>query len=382
MPIKTLSQLSKPLLKMASHSPVYYQAQARTTRALAKLPDRVLMTLVKRLDPQPRFDSADPLMQLIMAANNMGSGGRLISSNISSSRQRFNGSVSALQGAKPTVYAVRDLSFKNRHQQRIKLRHYVPKLTTTQTPKNVAELPLIVFFHGGGFALGNLETHDEFCHYLCYYSGFSVLSVDYRLSPEHAAPAAIHDCMDAVVWAAENVKKLGYKAGNIIVAGDSAGGNLATVVCQQLLKTNNAVRPIMQWLIYPVTDAKGNYDSHKTYSAGTLLSLRDKDLFESFYISDSKENDHTVTSPIYGTLDGLPPAYVTVAELDILSDEGEAYAQRLAEKGITVAYDKAPGMPHGFINLVSIHRGARLQTIKMIKDMREFYNTTLQSKVH
>jgi len=154
------------------------------------------------------------------------------------------------------------------------------------------------------------------------------------------------------------------------------------VVCQQLLKTDNAVRPIMQWLIYPATDAKGQYDSHKAYGAGTLLSLRDKDLFESFYTSDSQDTDHTVTSPIHGTLDGLPPAYVTVAELDILSDEGEAYAQRLADNGITMAYDKAPGMPHGFINLVSIHPGARRQTIAMIKAMREFYNKTLGGKVH
>jgi len=382
MPIKTLSQLSKPLLKMASHSPVYYQAQARTTRVLAKLPDRLLVTLVNRLDPQPRFASADPLMQLIMAANNLGSGSGIITSNIKSSRQRFNHSVNALQGAKPAVHSVRDLSFKNRHKQRIKLRHYVPQLDSTATTQTAAELPLIVFFHGGGFALGNIETHDEFCHYLCHYAGFSVLSVDYRLSPEHAAPAAIHDCMDAVVWAADNAKKLGYKAGKIIVAGDSAGGNLATVVCQQLLKTDNAVRPIMQWLIYPATDAKGQYDSHKAYGAGTLLSLRDKDLFQSFYTSDSQDTDHTVTSPIYGTLEGLPPAYVAVAELDILSDEGEAYAQRLADNGITTAYDKAPGMPHGFINLVSIHPGARRQTIAMIKAMREFYDQTLGSKVH
>lgn len=383
MPIKTLSQLSKPLLKMATHSPVYYQAQARTTRVLAKLPDRVLMTLVKRIDPQPRFNSADPLMQLIMAANNMGSGSTLITSNIKSSRQRFNSSVSALQGVKPAVHSIRDLSFKNRHKQRIKLRHYVPKLATTQSAKNAAALPLVVFFHGGGFSLGNIETHDEFCHYLCHYAGFSVLSVDYRLSPEYAAPAAIHDCMDAVVWASENVQKLGYKAGKIIVAGDSAGGNLATMVCQQMAKTKNDVCPIMQWLIYPVTDAKGHYASHKTYGTGTLLSLRDKDLFESFYASDSKlAQDNLINSPIHGELTDQPPAYISVAELDILSDEGEAYAQRLEENGVTVAYDKAIGLPHGFINLVSIHPGARRQTIKMIKDMREFYEVTLGGKVH
>lgn len=380
MVTQTVLQLSKPLLKLAANNRLYYQAQACTSRLLAKLPDRVLMTLVNRIDPQPRFDSADPLMQLIMAANNMGSD-RLISTNISRSRQRFNSSVSALQGSKPEVQAVCDLSFKNRHQQRIKLRHYLPKASASTT-ESAADLPLIVFFHGGGFVLGNIDTHDEFCHYLCHYSGCFVLSVDYRLSPEHPAPAAIHDGMDAVVWAAENVKKLGYKAGNIIVAGDSAGGNLATVVCQQLLTTNNAILPIMQWLIYPVTDANGDYDSHKTYGAGTLLSLRDKALFESFYTGDSKENDRTVTSPIYGTIKGLPPAYVTVAELDILSDEGEAYAQRLADQGITLAFDKALGMPHGFINLVSIHPGARRQTIAMIKAMRQFYDQTFAAKDH
>lgn len=388
-------RLAGPMSKLAD-SPVSQQAQARTTRLLGKLPNPALATMVKLIGSNPAYKKADPLMQLIMAVNSITSDG-MVTEDVKSSRKVFHNKVTALQGDKPAIQAVTDLSFNNRDGQPIKLRDYLPILAD---PNDIHKLPLIVFFHGGGFVVGDLDTHDEFCHYLCCYSGFPVLSVDYRLAPEHPAPAAVHDGIDAVIWAEQHAKALGVKPDNIIVAGDSAGGNLAATVSQQLVKmaneanskstrdsndeleskpanksaTKETMPPVMQWLIYPITDNEGTYPSHQTYAEGSLFSMKDKVLCEKYYLGESKlDKADPLTSPLHGDLSELPPAYVVTAELDILLDEGETYAKKLKESGNNVKIQKVKSLPHGFVNLTGVHAGAREATIDMVKGMKAFY---------
>lgn len=397
------SALTVPLAKITalantSHgkrlqAKIQSQVSPQVARLFPNIPDPILLKLVQLIGPAKRFESADPLMQLIMAVTSKRGG--LVTEDIKASRRRFDQTTALLQSlqvSKPDIALSQDLSFDNRQGDPIKLRHYLPYIDSTGENKPPSELPLIVFFHGGGFSLGNMGSHDEFCHYLCHYSGFGVLSVDYRLAPESPAPAASEDCIDAVRWAAKNHQTLGFKSGQIIVCGDSAGGNLATVVCQQLgpsgLKEadssiNSATSaPIMQWLIYPVTDnerGQSHYPSYQKYGTGTLLSLEDKALFKQFYLGNSSlDKIDPMVSPIHGKLDNLPPAFVVTAELDVLSDEGEAYAQKLMACGNKVELIKAPGMPHGFVNLTSLHPGARQMTIDMIKSMRAFYSATCE----
>ena len=397
-------RLAGPMSKLAD-SPVSQQAQARTTRLLAKLPDPALSTMVKLIGSNPAYKKADPLMQLIMAVNTITSDG-MVTEDVKSSRKVFHNKVTALQGVKPAIQATTDLSFNNRDGQPIKLRDYLPILAD---PDVIHELPLVVFFHGGGFVVGDLDTHDEFCHYLCHYSGFPVLSVDYRLAPEHPAPAAIYDSIDAVIWAEKHAKALGVKPGNIIVAGDSAGGNLAATVSQQLVKmaneansestsdsniddeleskpanksaTKDQIPPVMQWLIYPITDNEGSYPSQQTYAEGSLFSLKDKVLCEKYYLGESQlDKGDPLTSPLHGNLSELPPAYVVTAELDILLDEGETYAQKLQENGNHVKVQKVASLPHGFVNLTGVHAGARRATIDMIKNMKAFYYDNIEQQ--
>ena len=405
------SILTAPLAKAAAlaNSPqskhlqakIQSQVSPQVARLLPNIPEPVLLKLVQLISPAKRFESADPLMQLIMAATSKQGG--LVTEDIKASRRRFNQTTVLLQSMQrdvPDIASVKDLSFDNRQGDAIKLRHYLPNVAgSTGKDKPPSEFPLIVFFHGGGFSLGDIESHDEFCYYLCHYTGFCVLSVDYRLAPEAPAPAASEDCIDAVLWAAKQHQTLAFKSGQIIVCGDSAGGNLATVVSQQLslsgltaadnLTDSSATSsaqgtthastpvPIMQWLIYPVTDnerGQSHYPSYQKYGSGTLLSLEDKALFKQFYLGNSSlDKLDPLVSPIHGKLDNLPPAFVVTAELDVLSDEGEAYAQKLKACGNKVELIKAPGMPHGFVNLTSLHPGARQITIDMIESMREFY---------
>lgn len=372
-----LSDRLTTLRQSAATQQLQHQATAQALRLISRLPDAVLSAMVTLIAPKQRFDSADPLMQLMMAVNNIDPNRGMITEDIIASRQRFHDSVTALQGKKPRIRSVRDLSFDNRDGQSIPLRHYQPLAPTLNSPsQSSTDLPLVVFFHGGGFAIGDIETHDEFCHYLCHYAGFPVLSVGYRLAPEHPAPAAIHDCLDAVIWVSSHLDDLAMSSGKIIVAGDSAGGNLAAVISQQLARSTEFTHacPVMQWLLYPVTDNEGEYPSHHAYDTGTLLSLRDRSLFKRFY-SDQSDIDllDPLVSPMHGDLTELPPAFVAVSELDILSDEGEAYARKLKENGNTVTFEKVRGMPHGFLNIISIHAQARRATIELIQAMRRFY---------
>ena len=229
----------------------------------------------------------------------------------------------------------------------IPARSYRPQNAAADDP-----LPLVVYFHGGGWLLGSVESHDTVCRALANASGAVVLNVGYRLAPESRFPAAADDALAATRWAHANAALLGADPARLAVAGDSAGGNLAAVVCQDL---RTAGEPIVrfQLLIYPVTTADLAAGFDMAYEGYFLY--RDEMLWhQEHYLSSPAEARNPRVSPLLGDPSGLPPAAIQAAECDPLHPQAELYRDRLAGAGVPVAYRQYPGMIHGYFGLESI----------------------------
>jgi acetyl esterase len=217
------------------------------------------------------------------------------------------------------------------------------------TPAGDGPFPLVVFFHGGGWVAGTLETHDPYCRGLATEAGAVVVSVDYRLAPEHKFPAGLEDCVAATEWVLEHVRELGGDASRVIVGGDSAGATLATVVAL-LLRDKGVTKLAGQILVYPAT---AYYDpptvSYLENAEGYGLTRKGMIWFWDHYLNDKSEATDPRVSPLLApSLAGLPRALVVTAEYDVMRDEGQAYAKRLSEAGVAVTHVFAEGMNHGF----------------------------------
>ncbi|MGZ8667549.1 MAG: alpha/beta hydrolase [Solirubrobacterales bacterium] len=214
---------------------------------------------------------------------------------------------------------------------------------------------LLVAFHGGGWTLGGLESHEPAFRVLARDSGVRVLSVDYRLAPEAPFPAAAEDALAAFRWAVEHAGELGVDPARIGVGGDSAGGNLSAVVAR--LAAGDPVPPAFQALVYPVTDLAAKSRSYELFRDGFYLSERQMDWYIGHYLADSSGAEDPSASPLRAPdLTGLAPAYLTVAGFDPLRDEGIAYAQRLREARVEVELAIHRGLIHGFINMSAVSR--------------------------
>jgi acetyl esterase len=223
------------------------------------------------------------------------------------------------------------------------------------TPKTLRKLaglaPCLVFFHGGGWVIGDLDSHDVVCRKLADEGQLIVISVDYRLAPEHKFPAAVDDAITATKWIAINGKQLGVDAARLMVGGDSAGGNLAAVVAISA-RDGNGPAIAGQVLIYPATDFAMTHPSHREPETSILLTHSVIKWFRDHYLNGAADAHDWRASPVRaGTLIGLPPAYVLTAGGDPLRDEGDEYAQRLKEAGVPVTYRHFPGQFHGFFTM-------------------------------
>jgi acetyl esterase len=218
---------------------------------------------------------------------------------------------------------------------------------------------LLVYYHGGGWVVCSLDTHEAPCRFLAHEAGVAVLSIDYRLAPEHPFPAAVEDALAAFRWASAETARFGVAPGRVAVGGDSAGGNLAAVV--SLLATREGgPRPRAQLLIYPVTDLSKKHPSYRLFAEGFFLAERDMDWYRGQYLpADASPLDPRASPLLAPDLRGLPPAVVLTAGFDVLRDEGEAYAKRLAEAGVPVTHRRAPGQIHGYANATGISASAR-----------------------
>lgn len=232
----------------------------------------------------------------------------------------------------------------------IGLRVYVPRERTGQQPG-------LVFFHGGGFVIGDLDSHDGLCRFLADEADVTVVAVDYRLAPENAFPAGPTDAVAAFTWIAEHADELGLDPARLAVAGDSAGGNLSAVVCQQL--RDAALRPCFQLLIYPGTDMARSGDSHARFGDGFMLTSSLMDWFMANYLTVPEDERDPRASPLVtADLAGLPPAHVAVAGFDPLRDEGEAYARGLMAAGVPTSLRSYESLIHGFATMGGLFRSA------------------------
>ncbi len=221
------------------------------------------------------------------------------------------------------------------------------------TPAGIARpAPAILYLHGGGFVIGDLDTHDAPCSFLAHESGCIVASLAYRLAPEHPFPAAVDDALAGFRWLADNCDALGLDPARLAVGGDSAGGNLAAVIAQVATREAWTVRPAFQLLLYPATDMRREHASHREFAVGYFLSAATITWFLGHYLrSDADIVDPRASPLLAPDLRGLPPAYVAVAGFDPLRDEGRAYAERMRAAGVTVQLDCHEALVHGFISL-------------------------------
>ncbi|HLG73159.1 MAG TPA: alpha/beta hydrolase [Chloroflexota bacterium] len=217
-------------------------------------------------------------------------------------------------------------------------------------PSN-ADGSVLVFYHGGGWVLGNLDTHAGNCRNLAQHAGCTVIAVDYREAPEHRFPAAADDAYAAAAWAAANAAELGVDASRLAVGGESAGGNLAAVVCL-MARDRGGPAIKQQWLAYPVMDYSFDRPSYAEVGEGYGLEKASMEWFWNHYLGPDSDGSNPYASPLRAqSLAGLPPAIVVTCEFDPLRDEGNAYADRLSREGVPVELRCVPGVNHAFLSM-------------------------------
>ena len=320
--------------------------QRHALRLLLRLPKGVQIWLTRKPSLRLDGDTLHPELQLILHLRDAVGTPRLCEGEPKATRARLRREAFVFAGARVPVGHVADLQIAG-----LSLRHYAPAA-------NGGPRPLLVFFHGGGFVLCDLDTHDTACRRLCRRANIHVLSVNYRLAPEFPFPAAIEDACAALSWAMGNANSLGADPCRVAVGGDSAGANLAAVACQQRA-SQGAPAPALQLLLYPATDRTGSYSSLSLFGDGFLLTTRDIEWFQGLYAAGQDLGDPRISPLRARDLSGLPPAIVVTAAFDPLRDEGESYAAALERAGTRVVLMRMRGLTHGFLNLVDTSAACR-----------------------
>ncbi|WP_396931954.1 alpha/beta hydrolase [Mycolicibacterium sp.] len=308
-------------------------------------------------------NTLDPSIQMMLAAQRAtGMSSLAVTGDPVATRRQNREATASLDEADVHVAAIDPIDIPG-PAGIIPARHY--------RPADADGAPLLVFYHGGGFVFGDLETHDSACRLICRDAGVHVLSIDYRLAPEHKAPAAVDDSYAAYLWAVLNAADLGADPDRIAVGGDSAGGCLAAVVAQ-LARDGGGRQPSLQWLIYPVTDLRGGTRSRTLFADGFLLSKANMDWFADAYVegSDVDITDPRVSPLLAEDFSGLAPALVVTAGFDPLRDEGEQYAAKLQAAGVPVDTRQMGPMTHAFLNLNALGGQVGRCNAEMISALR------------
>lgn len=327
-------------------------------RTLMGLPEKVQRVLAGRplvLDGQTL--AAD--LQLMLRLQHVARRGDLGAADITAGREAMRANA-AIAGGNQPIGAVRELIVAG-----LPARHYLPH---GARPADRAQ-PVLIFFHGGGFLYGDLDSHDAPCRVLAEESGVPVLAVDYRVGPEGPFPEAFDDAEAAVRWVVENADELGVDPARVGVAGDSAGGNIAAWAA---IAAARAEIPLaFQLLVYPCTDPDRQTESLRLFGEGLYLTAESMAMFNDIYLpTDAARSDERVNLLDVELPAGLAPAHVVTAGFDPLRDEGEAYARRLADAGVEVELRRYLDQIHGFLNIVGAGRSSRAAVLEVATKVR------------
>jgi acetyl esterase len=326
--------------------------QYRTARALFGLPAPLQYALSGQRPVRRGRESLAADMQLLLSLRELlgPQDATLRDRDLPSARAQVRREAMAHAGPRVPVAATHDFRIAGPGGP-LPVRHYA---TREAGPR-----PLLVYLHGGGFCVGDLETHDAPCRRLCRDAGVHVLAVDYRLAPEHPYPAAVDDARAAFAWAVEHAAGLGADPARVAVGGDSAGGNLAAVVALFAAR-DGLPAPALQLLIYPCTDRVRPFASLGEFGEGFFLTAADIEwYFDRYTAGTGVGREHPAISPLRASpLPKLCPALVVTAGCDPLRDEGDAYAAALAESGTPTEHLQLPGLLHGFINMTAVSPAA------------------------
>ena len=341
----------------------------RAGRALAALPPRVQVRLSGK--PAVTMDglTLSPEIQLSLAMLERQGYPAMSQFPVEKARRITRQQALLYGGPGAEVGSVRDLEIDGADGP-IAARHY-------ETDEPGGPHPLLLYFHGGGFVIGDLDSHDSLCRLLCRHAGVNMLAVDYRLAPEHAFPHPVDDARAALRWAYEHAaSQLGADTGRIAVGGDSAGGNLAAVV-SQLATHDEGPAPVFQLLIYPVVDFDERRPSQDMFDKGFFLTREDMDWFYMHYVESvgADPKDPRLSPLLHEDLSGLPPAFVVTAGFDPLRDEGETYVEALRAAGTPVALRRFPDLIHAFVNMVGVSRVSRDAVIEIAGATRAMLST-------
>lgn len=294
-------------------------------------------------------------------------------------RASYEKSAAVLEIPPAPMHSVEDLAVPVRDGASIRARLYFPV-----EPHWAEPMPAIVYFHGGGFIVGSVETHDALCRIFAHDARCAVLSVDYRLAPEHRFPTAVHDAFDAFTWLHAHAAEYAIDPARLALAGDSAGGTLATVCA--VLARDAGIAPVLQVLIYPGTCGRQDTPSHARLADGHLITAETIAWFFDHYVRNERDRDDWRFAPLDGThgahgthgvpsFAGVAPAWIAVAEYDPLVDEGEAYARKLRDAGNAVTLVRYPGMIHEFFKMGGFVEDARRAQADAVHALREAFGT-------
>jgi acetyl esterase len=309
-------------------------------------------------------NTLDTTLQFMLAAQrSAGVNGLVASSDVGVARSQLRKLSSMIDAGIVVGVKDKDMSIPG-PAGAIAVRHYTPVRTESSEP-------LLVFFHGGGFVVGDLDTHDDLCRLMCRDAGVHVLAIDYRLAPEHPAPAAIDDCYAAYRWALEHAAELGADPARVAVGGDSAGGNLSAVV-SQLARNDGITLPALQLLLYPVTNFANDTRSKTLFADGFFLTKKDMDWFRDNYLAGSSldTSDPRISPLLADDLSGLPPAMVLTGGFDPLRDEGNQYADALAAAGVPVDHRQFGPLVHAFANFFPLGGASATAMAEVVSALR------------